>query len=261
MALGSAGSGLLALPMLSDGMNFDWPQYYETIQTASRLTCHTVQSADLDGDGQDELICRGPAGINAYSYDPVTGQWISLPPGPAWSDAAGWAAECYYATIQAADLNGDGRAELFGHGPNGTEVWSYDPTTGVWSEVPCGSDPLADGSWDGAETYTTLQCADLDGDGSAELLARGTTGIVAWKLTASGFVALPDGPGWSDAASWNLPQYYATIQCADVDGDGSAELVGRDNQQLQVWKLTASGWQGLPFGPSMADADGWNQPQ
>ena len=64
MALGSAGSGLLALPMLSDGMNFDWPQYYETIQTASRLTCHTVQSADLDGDGQDELICRGPAGIN-----------------------------------------------------------------------------------------------------------------------------------------------------------------------------------------------------
>ena len=28
-----------------------------------------------------------------------------------------------------ADLNGDGRAELFGHGPNGTEVWSYDPTT------------------------------------------------------------------------------------------------------------------------------------
>ena len=261
MAFGSAGSGLLALPMLSDGMNFDWPQYYETIQTASRLTCHTVQSADLDGDGQDELICRGPAGINAYSYDPVTGQWISLPPGPAWSDAAGWAAECYYATIQAADLNGDGRAELFGHGPNGTEVWSYDPTTGVWSEVPCGSDPLADGSWDGAETYTTLQCADLDGDGSAELLARGTTGIVAWKLTATGFVALPDGPGWSDAASWNLPQYYATIQCADVDGDGSAELVGRDNQQLQVWKLTASGWQGLPFGPSMADADGWNQPQ
>ena len=90
MAFGSAGSGLLALPMLSDGMNFDWPQYYETIQTASRLTCHTVQSADLDGDGQDELICRGPAGINAYSYDPVTGQWISLPPGPAWSDAAGW---------------------------------------------------------------------------------------------------------------------------------------------------------------------------
>ncbi|MBK8447259.1 MAG: VCBS repeat-containing protein [Micropruina sp.] len=259
MAVGSVGSGQLALPMLSDGMNFDRPEYYETIQTSRRAACHTVQSADLDGDGQDELICRGPAGISAYSFDPVSGQWISLPSGPAWSDAAGWAQECYYATIQAADLDGDGRAELFGHGPNGTEVWSYDPTSGSWTALEIGPDPLAAGDWQSPETYSTIQCADLDGDGSAELLARSTTGIVAWKLTASGWAALPAGPGWSDAASWNLPQYYATIQCADVDGDGSAELVGRDNAQLQFWKLTPSGWVGLPFGPPMSDADGWNQ--
>jgi len=261
MVVGSAGSGQLALPMLSDGMNFDRPEYYETIQTGRRLTCHTVQSADLDGDGQDELICRSPAGISAYRFDPISGQWISLPPGPAWSDALGWAQECYYATIQAADLNGDGRAELLGHGPNGTEVWGYDPDSGTWTALETGTDPLAGGDWGAPETYTTIQCADLDGDGCAELIARGTTGIVAWKLTSSGWTALPDGPGWSDAASWNLPQYYATIQCADVNGDGCAELVGRDNAQLQVWQLTASGWTGLPFGPPMADAEGWNQVQ
>lgn len=201
MALGSAGSGSLALPMLVDGMNFDWPQYYETIQTASRLTCHTVQSADLDGDGQDELICRGPAGINAYSYDPVTGQRDTSPPGPAWRRRR-LGAECYYATISAADLNGDGRAELFGHGPNGTEVWSYDPTTGVWSEVPRFR-PAGRRLLGRCRDLHHPSAADLDGDGSAELLARGTTGIVAWKLTAIGFVASPDGPGWSDAASWN----------------------------------------------------------
>ena len=262
MAIGSAGSGLLALPMLSDGMNYDWPQYYETIQTGRRLFCHTVQSADLDGDGQDELICRGPAGISAYSFDPTSGQWISLPPGPAWTDEAGWAQEWCYASIQAADLDGDGRAELFGHGPGGTEVWRYHPETGTWQNLNPAADPLTDPSWqDEPACYTTLQCADLDGDGCAELIARSTTGIVAWKLTPAGWQALPDGPGWSDAASWNYPQYYAPIQCADVDGDGCAELIGRDNQQLQVWKLTSSGWENLPYGPPMADADGWNQPQ
>jgi hypothetical protein len=38
---------------------------------------------------------------------------------------------------------------------------------------------------------------------------------------------LPDGPAWNDTEGWDQPQYYTTIQTADIDGDGAAELIAR----------------------------------
>jgi hypothetical protein len=40
-------------------------------------------------------------------------------------------------------------------------------------------------------------------------------------------LALPPTPAWGDIGGWDQPQYYATIQLADIDGDGRAELIGR----------------------------------
>ena len=50
--------------------------------------------------------------------------------------------------------------------------------------------------------------------------AKGDEGSGHWE-------PLPDGPAWSDAEGWNQPQYYTTIQTADIDGDGNAELIAR----------------------------------
>jgi hypothetical protein len=33
-------------------------------------------------------------------------------------------------------------------------------------------------------------------------------------------------PGWSDLQGWSSPAAYSTILCADVDGDGQAEIMG-----------------------------------
>jgi hypothetical protein len=39
---------------------------------------------------------------------------------------------------------------------------------------------------------------------------------------------LPNGPEWSDAAGWNQPQYYETIQFADVDKNlAGVEMIAR----------------------------------
>ncbi len=42
-------------------------------------------------------------------------------------------------------------------------------------------------------------------------------------------------PPWSDAAGWSSPSYYATMQAADVNGDGKAELLGRSSAGIQTW--------------------------
>jgi hypothetical protein len=53
----------------------------------------------------------------------------------------------------------------------------------------------------------------------------------AWAKHAPGNspakLRLPPPPAWGDMGRWDQPQYYATIQLADIDGDGQAELLGR----------------------------------
>jgi len=105
----------LALPILGDSVNMDQPKYYDTLQAGSRRANRTRQSADLDGDGSDEMVLRGPGGILAYRFDTASGQWWDLlGDSPTWSDLQGWGEAQYYETIQTADLDGDPVDEVCG---------------------------------------------------------------------------------------------------------------------------------------------------
>ena len=44
------------------------------------------------------------------SENPGDWLWYKLPDGPVWSDGQSWGNPEYYSTIQAGDINGDGRA-------------------------------------------------------------------------------------------------------------------------------------------------------
>jgi hypothetical protein len=41
-------------------------------------------------------------------------------------------------------------------------------------------------------------------------------------------------PAWGDAAGWDDPSKYSTIQLADVNGDGRDELLGRGDAGLEI---------------------------
>src|SRR5271165_2842014 len=99
---------------------------------------------------------------------------------PPWTDASNWNRPQYYATIRAADVNGDGKQELFARSADGIETWTFDPATGQWDQI-----------------------------GSS-------------------------GCGWSDAAGWAQAQYYSTIHAVDINGDGIAELIGRNTSGIQA---------------------------
>ena len=126
--------------------------------------------------------------------------------------------------------------------------------------------------WWQPQCYLTIQCADIDGDGHAELIGRApdttrrapasapTSILASTALRAPGEPMTP-GPAWTDAAGWNQPQYYATIQCADINADGRAELIARGPDGIQAWNYdpVAKAWSNCPPGPAWSDAAGWNQ--
>jgi hypothetical protein len=236
----------------ADGWN--QPQCYQTIQ-----------AADLDGDGQEEVLGRDAQGIVVWKCDKTSYQWVTLTRGPGLSDANGWNQPQYYSTIQCADVDGDGQRELLARGSGGISIWKCDKTSHQWSALPDGPALRDANGWNQPQYYGTIRCADVDGDGQAELLARGSGGISVWKCDkiSHQWSALPSGPAISDADGWNQPQYYSTMRCADVDGDGQAELLVRGSAGISIWKCDRSThlWSALLSGPALSDANGWNQPQ
>ena len=74
--------------------------------------------------------------------------------------------------------------------------------------------------------------------------------------------AVPDQfPAWSDAAGWDDPSRYRTIQLADIDGDRKAELMARGPSGMITSRFDADSAQWIalnsngPFGPS------WEPPE
>lgn len=267
-ALGSSAAkgDLLQIPFWADAATWNRPEYYETIQAGRRPFNKTVQSADIDGDGCDELLVRGLRGIFANRFDPNTGQWIQLPNGPAWDDAGGWNRAQYRQSMQTADIDGDGQAELLSLGNPTLYITEYHPASSSWVYFPPGPALDTNGIMEQPQYYQTMQCADIDGDGQDELLVRGPDGMHVWKID-------PVAKSWkeeanvlstmSDANFWNLPKYYETLQCADVDGDGAAELLGRAGDGLYVWKFdpVAKSWKEASLVlPTMSDVMGWYDP-
>lgn len=133
-----------------------------------------------------------------------------------------------------------------------------------WGNVP----------WSQPKYYQTIRTGDLDGDGRDELIGRDARGVQVWSFNVSLGVWQPwiasDGSGpmilpLSDAASWDLPQYYSTIRLATLVGvPGKKVLVARAGNGLNAWQvnpatstvspLPAGTWSQIAFGGAFADS-------
>ncbi|HCF62119.1 MAG TPA: hypothetical protein DFS52_29520, partial [Myxococcales bacterium] len=90
---------------------------------------------------------------------------------------------------------------------------------------------------------------DVDGDGKADICARGASGFRCYPSTGSGFDSpwvleeLSDTSGWSDETN------FATVRMGDVNGDGLADLCARGNARLFCWPSNGSGFGARIDGP------------
>lgn len=114
----------------------------------------TAQSGDIDGDGADEFLVRGPDGMLTYPVDAATGRFLGPVSArvPALIDAD-WSDASRYGTIATAQLEkGKGRA-LLARGGHGMRTWRYDTTTKTFARYrPYGNFPALD-----ATALTKLQ--------------------------------------------------------------------------------------------------------
>ena len=132
---------------------------------------------DVDGDGRADVVGFGPGASHELR--------VSLSTGTGFAPSTVWAefeevlnlAELPD-TLAMADLNGDGRSDVVGFG--GYEDTYFALSTGSSFTEPRGwiDEYGAHGGWTTADHLRTL--ADVDGDGRADLVGFGGSGVWVW---------------------------------------------------------------------------------
>lgn len=258
-------------PAWSDADEYNQNYYYGTIMLG-----------DVNTDGQAELMIRDHEGIKTWAYSTHTKTWRQLAQGqvspgfyafpnmPDHSSATDWQDDCYYPTIHCADINADGCAEIIARGKYGIVAWQFDSFEDRWDYMPNGPDWSDATGWNRPEHYLTIQCADVDNDGAAELVARSTAGVEVYKFHDNQWQHLTTNTAYSDASNWILPEFYRTIQFGNGNGYsalpdivGDPFIVARRHDAISIQKFdsSTSTWIVLPDGPAWSDTNGWGSPE
>ncbi len=226
--------------------------------------------ADVDGDGTAELLVTAAQGssLNAWLLEHSGAVRDGWPQRDASTAGSSWGV--YNDTSALADLDGDGLPEVLvpsdvhyacAYQPDGTPLQATAFGARVWGEVGLWVDPATEalgyGSCDGtpAESWRTnfadgpATVADLDGDGTPEIVLTGRTydctGGTETTLFTGVYVLEPDRSRFANGLyDWTrvpvslgapLSLDYNVIEnampnsvVADLDGDGTPEILFAD---------------------------------
>lgn len=194
----------------------------------------TLLLGDLNADGKADVCMRGPTGIQCGLS---TGSGFATPTlwSAEFSDANGWNVESYYSSIRLGDIDGDLKADICGRKAGGIWCATSNGSTGFISPRPWIQSDFTDAvGWLPLEYSTTIQLGDIDGDGDADLCGRGSAAIICSRSNRTTFDpptswTLNFGP-FSNKAGWaTASSEYRSIKLADIDGDGDADICGRNN--------------------------------
>ena len=156
-------------------------------------------TADIDGDGTREIIVSASAGgFGSNTY------WYIVRKNASGTFEQIWRSKLYGSTIVQlvlADLAGDGKDDIVVALADGT-VYVYDgPTRQELSKVTT------------TASLTALAVADLDGNGTKEIITSDGIGVSVYAADGSGLI-------WSIATGGG-----SCIAVGNVDGDAALEIV------------------------------------
>ena len=190
---------------------------------------HSVYGADVDGDGDLDILGAAPGAHEITWWENNTGL------GTSWSEhlveGDFGAAQC----VSAADVDGDGDMDVLGAADAGGITWWENdgtPQDGGWTEHTVDADFF----------WATCVCAaDVDSDGDVDVLgaAYGADEIAWWENDGT-----PEDDVGGEGNSWTkhvLDAAFAGawwVHVADVDGDGDLDVLGAayDADDIAWWE-------------------------
>ena len=166
--------------------------------------------ADLDGDGQPDVIWGSSGDVVALRGNDGSLKWRAPSSGRVWPDVA------------VADLTGDGTPKIV-VGRDADRLTVYDRFGNVvWTRNPFGSGEVR-----------SLAVADLENDGRLEIIVGHAAAGAPWPLTRQLNVFEPDGsvrPGWparrNGEPGFGGGMYNENVAVGDMNGDGFREIFG-----------------------------------
>ncbi len=200
------------------------PDCWSTHDVDSSLAWQAAHPADLDGDGDTDVVGASPTDDTVTWWEntgPCGGSGGSC---PNWTERdlstsfdGAWA-------IDAADFDGDGLMDVVGVADNSEN--SNSDLSWWWNE---GGSPLSwtetvvDSELDGARSVRT---GDVDGDGLVDIVvAVSGDGEVAWYENQADSVSCPP-TCWATSSVISSFTGATGVDAADVDGDGDIDVLG-----------------------------------
>jgi hypothetical protein len=266
------GCADFTLPPWSDGAGFTDPSHYKTILTA-----------DIDGDGQVELLGRTSLGLEVWQMKPADatcagpgtgcGRWEFVSVLGDLSDANGYDDPLWASTIHAARLYGNNSDQVFVWDPDGIVVYQWDVskkqlvlTDLVKQFSSTSSDPgdhpryletLQASSWFAKDTDVvkgSLGLAMRDINNNGQITVAGYCG------PATGFCKTVTLQGFDDDTRFGTGAYaWRTIRFGDIDNDGRPDVWGSDGIEIEWDKNDGATGDPQPIF-MLPDGTDWGQP-
>lgn len=163
-------------PKWSDGC-WSSEQNYATIQT--KIAC-------IQGSEHLFLLGRHSDGIELWSYNLSTLNWLRHSSGPNWSDNTGWNAKCYWSTIQMQIIKGYDNTDIImvsGRANGGIIAHAYHPSVDKWIALPYNVALTDNQAWYLEERYSTIQVhtEQISEQNRIFVVARSSYGMHCWS--------------------------------------------------------------------------------
>ncbi|KFE72084.1 S8 family serine peptidase [Hyalangium minutum] len=203
-----------------------------------RVENHPRMMADVNGDGRQDIVGFGNAGVYVSLS---TGS--SFTPPQLWVagfgyEAGGWRVEKHPRMM--ADVNRDGRQDIVGFGNAGVSVSLSTGSSFTPPQLWVADFGYEAGGWR-VENHPRMM-ADVNRDGRQDVVGFGNAGVYVALSTGSSFT--PPQLWVTDfgyeAGGWRVEKHPRMM--ADVNGDGMQDVVGFGNAGVYVALSTGSGF-------------------
>ena len=216
-----------------------------------------LRYCDFDGDGRSEIPVSSPWGLGILK---ASGAALSSPMMAAnGTRFGGWLLNSADNKFElTADLDGDGRWEIFVASPWGIGVLRE--SGGTMTPIMMAPNGTRFGGWllnTGDNRFGPV--GDFDGDGRPEILVTSPWGIGIWKLAGNTFNVLMMAPNGTRFGGWLLNTADNRFGCTgDMDGDGHAEIVISSPWGMGILKYSAGALTAPAMSPNGTRfAGGW----